>query len=130
MIEAMFAKINEATLSLFCELRIRQKTNFAYYKIILIHCGSINIYGEKKEGKWNIFKNCTWQQVNKSKNTADKQHSPWSWLLLTTFAKSNKKIGFLLRRNSNLNVWSFCFKPFWFMLDITKRLKPCLKINC
>ena len=59
----MFAKINEATLSLFCELGIRQKSNFAYYKIILIHCGSIKIYGEKKEGKWNIFKNCTWQHT-------------------------------------------------------------------
>ena len=49
MIKAMFAKINEATLSLFCELGIRQKTNFAYYKIILIHCGSI----KKKKRKAN-----------------------------------------------------------------------------
>ena len=28
----MFAKINEAALSLFCELGISSKTNFAYYK--------------------------------------------------------------------------------------------------
>ena len=31
------------------------------------------------------------QQVNKAKNTADKQHSPQLWPLLTAFVRSEKK---------------------------------------
>ena len=31
------------------------------------------------------------QQVNKAKNTADKQHSPRLWPLLTAFVRSDKK---------------------------------------
>ena len=51
---------------------------------------------EKKRKAIKYFKNCTCQQVNKSKNTADKQHSPT----------------FLLRRNSNLNFWRFLLNYF------------------
>ena len=43
-----------------------RRTNFAYKQKL--------IYGEKR--KANIFENCTCQQVNKAKNTADKQRSP------------------------------------------------------
>ena len=50
---------------------------------------------KKKEG--NIFENCTQcQQVNKAKNTSDKQHSPRSWPLLKEFARSDKKKNFLI----------------------------------
>ena len=45
----------------------------------------------EKKRKADVFENCTCQQVNKAKNTADKQHSPRSWALLTAFARSNKK---------------------------------------
>ena len=45
----------------------------------------------EKKRKADVFENCTCQQVNKAKNTADKQHSPRSWALLTEFARSNKK---------------------------------------
>jgi len=56
------------------------KTNFAYELIFIGH-----------ERKANIFENCMCQQVNKAKNTADKQHSPGFWLLLTAFVRSDKK---------------------------------------
>ena len=45
----------------------------------------------EKKRKANIFENCTCQQVNKAKNTADKYHSPRLWPLLATFARSEKK---------------------------------------
>ena len=41
--------------------------------------------------KANIFENCTCQQVNKAKNTEDKQHSPRSWPLLIALAGSDLK---------------------------------------
>ena len=53
---------NKAALSLFCDFGI-----FLQDQLKLI-------YGEKR--KANIFDNCTRQQVNKAKNTADKQRSP------------------------------------------------------
>ena len=47
--------------------------------------------------KANIFENCTCQQVNKAKNTEDKQHSPRSWPLLIALAGSDfKKKNFLI----------------------------------
>ena len=86
-----------------------QKTNFAYYKY---NVEVLKFMEKKRKANKNIFKNCTVRQVNKSKNTADKQHSPWSWLLLTTFARSNKKTAFLFWRKSNWNFWSFLLNHF------------------
>ena len=58
----------------------------------------------------NIFQNCTQcQQVNKAKDTADKQHSPRSWPLLKAFARSDKKIlihGELTEANKALRFFS------------------------
>ena len=93
----------------FVNSGFRQKTNFAYYKYTV----EVLKFIEKKRKANEIFsKNAMWQQVNKSKNTADKQHSTWSWLLLTTFARSDKKTAFLFRRNSNVNFWSFLLNHF------------------
>ena len=75
-------KIKEAALSLFCELGISSQDQF-YLQI------EVNLWRKKR--KANIFENCTCQQVNKAKNNADKQHSPRSWPLLTSFARSAKK---------------------------------------
>ena len=58
----------------------------------------------------NIFENFTQrQQVNKVKNTSDKQHSPRSWPLLKAFARSDKKIlfhGELTEANKALRFFS------------------------
>ena len=75
-------KINEAALSLFCELGTSLQDQF---------CLQIEVSLWRKKRKANIFENCTCQQVDKAKNTADRQHSPRSWPLLTTFARSAKK---------------------------------------
>ena len=53
MIEAIFAKINEAALSLFCELGIHQKTNFAYYKYTV----EVLKFMEKKRRQMKYFQN-------------------------------------------------------------------------
>ena len=56
------------------------------------------IYGEKKEGKY--FKNCTCQQVNKSKNTADKQHTLIVAAIDSICKKQHKS--YISPQNSNL----------------------------
>ena len=46
----------------------------------------------EKKRKAYIFENCTWQLVNKAKNTVDKQHSPRSWPLLQhSYCKKRQK---------------------------------------
>ena len=45
----------------------------------------------ERKRKAYIFENCTWQLVNKAKNTVDKQHSPRSWPLLQHLQEATKK---------------------------------------
>ena len=93
----------------------------------------------EKRGR-QIFVNCTCQQVNKAKNTGDKQRQPWSKPLLTAFARSNKEnflihgeltetkkaLFFFSELGGKLNFRSaFSFKLFTLKLTKldTKRLK-------
>ena len=45
----------------------------------------------ERKRKACIFENCTWQLVNKAKNTVEKQHSPRSWPLLQHLQEATKK---------------------------------------
>ena len=45
----------------------------------------------ERKRKAGIFENCTWQLVNKAKNTVEKQHSPRSWPLLQHLQEATKK---------------------------------------
>ena len=47
-----------------------------------------------------------------SQRTLQINNTPWLWVLLTAFARSNTKATFLLRRNSDLNFWRFLLNHF------------------
>ena len=88
----------------------------------------------EKMRKANIFENCTCQQVNKAKNTADKQRSPRLKPLLTAFARSDKR-NFLIHGELTEANTALCFfsetgvistlNVFFqlLMLKLTKKLK-------
>ena len=69
----------------------------------------------EKKRKAYIFENCTWQLVNKAKNTMDKQHSPRSWQLLQHLQEATKK------KNKQTSKQT---KDFLIYVELTEANKP------